>query len=392
MSHEPFPAGDLGRAATNRLRKKATGTNGRCASVAKNDCFGVVLSSAAEIRALESTAKRFMRMEDTMLSPGFFLASLSNGWRPKVVAVCRERDIIGILYARERTIKGIPTGIVYADGSLSSILLADPLYHKRAFHTAIEALLASPRIRTMRLRILHSSRDFDGAMQLTSSASHDVQYFPVKDHSSPLWKNHAHLRLAHSYDQFLNGLGSTTRHNFRYYRRRFEASGHSFVEHLSVNELRSGALSLFPKSKYTARSPEPWIDDHLQMVTASSRPLGVGLKHSDGRWLSVLGGWYTPGGAVLRFQCNNEIDFGHDSLSVVLRAYLIELLIRQGFKELVIWGDTGPPLSRYVTYADTIEVRVDVKSPSWRMARSIVSILEPILPHRLAAAAHWIVD
>jgi hypothetical protein len=383
MSHESFPVSNWKRAATC--------VKGRSTSLAADDYFGVVLSSAREIRGLEGPAKRLMRTEDTMLSPQFFLASLSDGWRPKVVAVCRERDVIGILYARERTIKGIPTGIVYADGSLGSILLADPLYHKRAFRTAIEVLLASPRIRSIRLRILHSSRDFDGSMQLTSSISHDVRYFPIKDLSSRLWKNHAHLPLADTYDQFLKALGSTTRHNFRYYRRRFEGSGHSFVDCLSLDELRSGALRLFPKSKLTARYQEAWIDRHLRMVTAAGRPLAVGLKHSSGEWLSVLGGWYIPGGAVLRFQCNNEADFGHDSLSVVLRAYLIESLIRQGLKELVIWADTGPPLSRYVTYAHTMEVRADVSSHSWRMARSIISTVEPLLPNRLAAAAHWIV-
>jgi len=49
------------------------------------------------------------------------------------------------------------------------------------------------------------------------------------------------------------------------------------------------------------------------------------------------------------------------------------------------------PLSRYVTYANTIEMRLDVSSRSWRMARSIISTVEPLLPRRLAAAAHWIV-
>jgi len=390
MSHETFPVSDWGRAARNKLRKTKS-INDCCTSLAAKNYFAVVLSSVAEIRGLERAAKRLMRTEDTMLSPEFFLASVSIGWRPKVVAVYRECDVIGILYAGERTIKGIPTGIVHADGSLGGILLADPLYHKRAFRTAIEALLASPRIRGMRLRILHSSRDFDGALQLTSSASHDVQYFPITDLNSPLWKTHAHLPLADTYDQFLKALGTTTRHNFRYYRRRFEASGHSFVERLSMDELRSGALNLLPKSKYTARRQDTWIDGHLRVVSAAKRPLAVGLKHCGGEWLSVLGGWYTPGGAVLGFQCNNEEDFGHDSLSVVLRAYLIESLIRQGLKELVILAGTAPPLSRYVTYANTIEMRLDVSSRSWRMARSIISTVEPLLPRRLAAAAHWIV-
>ena len=331
-----------------------------------------------------------MRAEDTMLSPEFFLASVSKGWKPKAVAVCRANELVGLLYGKERIIAGIPTGIVYADGSLCSILLADPLHHTPAFLGAIEALLASPQIRGLRLRILRSSSDFDGVLQLTSSGSREVQYFPTENLSSPLWNNHAHLPLANTYDQFLNTLGSTMRNDFRYYRQRFEASGHSFVEHLSMDELRSAALCLLPKSKRTARSQGKWIDGHLRMMTAAKRPLAVGLKHSGGQWLNVLGGWYKPGGAVLSFQSNNEEEFGHDSLSVVLRAYLIESLIQQGLKELVIWADTGRPLSRYVTYAQTIEVRVDVSSRSWRIIRSIISKVEPHLPHRLANAAQWI--
>src|SRR6266403_33364 len=188
----------------------------------------------------------------------------------------------------------------------------------------------------------------------------------------------------------LEGLGSTTRHNFRYYRRRFEASGHRFIARLSMEELRSVALDLFPKSKFTAQRQPMNIQSDLNMVAAASQPLAIGLRHRGGEWLSVIGGWYRPGGAVLCFQCNNEGDFGPDSLSVVLRAYLIELLILQGREELVIWGDTGPPLSRYVSDVPTIGVRLDVPTYWWRAARLFVSRVGPRLPRRLAAAAQWI--
>src|SRR5262249_7240219 len=159
-----------------------------------------------------------------------------------------------------------------------------------------------------------------------------VQYFPVEDRCSPLWKQHAHLALAETYDQFLRTLGSATRHNFRYYRRRFEASGHRFVEHLSLDELRGAVLGLFPKSKLTATTQKS-LNGQLERLATASSLLAAGLKHKSGDWLSVAGGWYMPGRAVLCFQCNNEKDFARDSLSVVLRAYLIELLIRRGLKE-----------------------------------------------------------
>ncbi len=98
MSHETFPVSDWGRAARNKLRKTKS-INDCCTSLAAKNYFAVVLSSVAEIRGLERAAKRLMRTEDTMLSPEFFLASVSIGWRPKVVAVYRECDVIGILYA-----------------------------------------------------------------------------------------------------------------------------------------------------------------------------------------------------------------------------------------------------------------------------------------------------
>jgi hypothetical protein len=350
---------------------------------------GIVLSSVAQIRNLCDSANRIARA-NTMLAPEFFLASLSKGWEPRVVAVWGPCDLIGVFYAKERVIKGIRTGIVYADGSLGGVLLADPHHHQYAFRVAVETLLASSGIRGIRLRVLRSGEDYDAVLQFRSSDSLDVQYLRMQDHSSHLWKNHAYLALADTYDRFLQDLGSTTRHNFRYYRRRFETSGHRFVEQLSVDELRSAMLNLRHKSKFTACSPQSYFDRNISMISAACRPLAVGLKHRNGEWLSVLGGWYMPHCAVLYFQSNNEEDFAHDSLSIVLRAYLIEMLIRQGLKELVIWAGTAPPLSRYVSYAPTIDVRLDVAGRLWRVTRSIISTIGPYLPKRLAAAMQWV--
>jgi len=119
------------------------------------------------------------------------------------------------------------------------------------------------------------------------------------------------------------------------------------------------------------------------------QPLAIGLRHRDGLWLSVIGGWYRPAGAVLCFQCNYDCDFDADSLSTVLRAYLIEMLIGQGRKELVIWGDSGPPLSRYVTYPPTVGMQLDVPTAAWRAARFVISKFGPHLPGRVAFAAQW---
>ena len=160
--------------------------------------------------------------------------------------------------------------------------------------------------------------------------------------------------------------------------------GIRIVECLSMDELRTAALELRPKSKFTADSKLEDFERNLSMVAATHRPLAIGLKHHDGRWLSVLGGWYRPGGAVLCFQCNYDCDFDGDSLSTVLRAYLIELLIHQGLKELVIWGDTGLPLSPG-TYPTLPRSGYGWMHRHWRVACSTVYYVEVRAPPAPAA-------
>jgi hypothetical protein len=351
---------------------------------------GVLLSAATKILELKEVASQLAQQDEPMLDPAFFLASVSKGWVPRAVVVYTGPDVAGILYAKERVISGISTGVVYADGSLGGMLFVREQHRQDVFRVALETLLSSPGIRGVRLRVLRDGGDLDAIGQLVVSRSLDVQYSLIEHDDSPLWKYHAHLPLTDSYERFLSRLGSTTRHNFRYYRRRFEASGHRFIDRLSPDELRSAALELAPKSKFVTSWRNLEIENGLKMVAASSRPLAIGLKHQNGEWLSVIGGWYRPRGGVLCFQCNNDCDFGSDSLSIVLRAYLIESLIGQSLEELVIWADTRGPLSRYVSYVPAVGVRLDLPTCSWRVARLLISTARPFLPRRLAAAAQWI--
>src|SRR5579859_1699837 len=187
-----------------------------------NNFSGIMLSSSAEIRRLGEAAKPLNQEGEATLNPEFFLASMAKGWEPKVVAVYSAGDLVGIMYTKERIIAGIPTGIVYGDGTLGSLLLSNPEHHQKAFRVATELLLASPGLRGARLRILQSSNEHDALLQLIDSRLVDGQCSPIEHNGSPLWKYHAHLRLRDTYKQFLEGLGSTTRHNFRYYRKRFE--------------------------------------------------------------------------------------------------------------------------------------------------------------------------
>jgi len=339
-----------------------------------------ILSSHAEIQCLKPLVKPLLAQNDVLLDSEFFLSSVSKGWKPRVVTVHKRSELAGVVYTKERTIFGCRLGVVYADLSWGSILFGDPFHQPNVFRIALETLLAFPGIRGLRLRVLRGSPELAGVRNLIASKRFDVHFSRVREHAC--------LSLPDTYEQLLLGFGSTTRHNFRYYRRRFEVAGHIYLERLSLDELISAALFLEPRCRIASKSHS--ITRVLNMVAAADQPMAVGLKHRNGEWLSVIAGVYRPQAGVLLLQLNNDRKFSCDSLSVVLRGYLIETLIRQGMRELVIWAGTGPPLSRYVRRIPTLGIHLDLPGYQWRLARRFVTTLGPWLPKRFREDAGWI--
>jgi len=187
-----------------------------------------------------------LRNDDTMLDPEFFLASVSDGWEPQNRGrLPRARAGRHHVYEKNGSYPAFPLALYMPTEVLGALLLANPLRRQNAFRVAVETLLGSRRIRGRAiLRVPQSGGDLGAIRQLIASTPLDTHYSRVDHGHSRNWKHHAHLPLTASYEQFLMGLGSTTRHNFRYYRKRFEASGHSFIECLSTGELLSAALAL----------------------------------------------------------------------------------------------------------------------------------------------------
>lgn len=339
-----------------------------------------VLSSVAEIQGLQPVVRCSLQQNDTLLDPEYFLASVSKGWAPRVVAVHHGGDLGGVVCAKERTVCGVRLGVVYADLTFGCIVLGDPLQQQRTFLIALETLLASAATRGLRLRVRQRSPELAAARKLLASSHLDTRF--------SRFKNHVSLVLPDTYEELLLSFGSTTRRNFRYYRRRFEIAGHIYLENLSMDELRSAAFYLAPKCTIPSRRRS--IDKFLRMTATADRPLAVGLKHRNGEWLSIACGVYRPAACMMLVQLNNDREFPRDSLSVVLRGYLIESLIHKGTKELTFWGGTARPLSRYATPIPTLGIYLDSPAYAWRLVRGLVSRFGPWLPWKLTQHARWI--
>jgi hypothetical protein len=342
-----------------------------------------VLSSPADIGQLEACVHRLMPERDDAVEPRFFLASLSEEWTPRVVVVRRANAIVGIVYTKERRVRGFSTGIVYGDGRLGNLAVAEAADREEVIVVALASLFKLPHVRGVRLAIPVADVEARAVARAQPMVPFDLGYSP----SSP-FDTHARLALPAGYEEFLGRLGSRTRRNFRYYRRRFEDGGHVYVDDVSPQDIVRAASDLRPKCRIPTAQRE--IERALNLLKTTSRPWIAGLKHRDGTWLSVAAGWFSGTRAIMFFQLNDDRDHDDSSLSVVLRGRLIETLIRGGTPELVFWSGTAAPLSRYVEPIPVMSVYLDTPALGWRLLRSMIEKAQPWMSPRMAADARWI--
>ena len=342
----------------------------------------LVLSREAEIRQRAEAIRSVLRTANPVLDPEFFLATVDKSrWKPHVVTVSLGKQIVGAVYTKERTVGGIRTGLIYADETFGGIVAAPGQEREFVLDTGLECTLRRPGVRGVRLAIPAASFEQDVFRRLAGSAG-------VELHVASSQTRHARLELPATYDAFLNGLGSTTRRNFRYYRRRSEEAGNVYLEGLALEECRRAAYCLAPHCSISS-SPQQ-LARALDMVAAVPRPLLAGLRNRFGEWLSLAGGLCHAGSATLIFQLNCDRDHPKDSLSTVMRSYLIERLIERGTREVTFWGGTAGALSRYAGGLAGVQVYLDVRSAGWRAIRMMAALLPRSIPPQIAALAEWV--
>jgi hypothetical protein len=208
------------------------------------------------------------------------------------------------------------------------------------------------------------------------------------DYAAVPAEHHLRLPLGHSYDEFLNGLGSRTRRNFRYYRRKSEADGNAYVENVPLAEFRKAAEALLQQKVVGA--DRNGVSRAFAMFAQARRPILAGLRDKNGNWLSLLGGWFEDGRPIVFFQMNSDKHHSRSSLCLVLRGYFFEKLIQSGIRSVVFWAGVGEPLNRYSTPIPAVSVYVDKRQMLWSGFRRVIASGVRRLPREMAWRANWI--
>ena len=313
--------------------------------------------------------------------PAFFLASVDGSrWTPRILTISSGASVVGFLFAKERKVAGLRSGLIYADDALGMMVAAKPGLEEQVFEAGVSHLMFSLGARGLRLLVPPSGYAMNAIRHLVQESPLDVHY-GRSDH-------HTELPLGESYEAFLKGLGDKTRRNFRYYRRRFESRGHLVVPQMGFSVFEQAAHRL-EKLNVTG-SGRNGILRAMRMLNTVKQPLLMGLRHENGEWLSILGGWYEADRVVVFMQMNNEREFPQESLCTVARSYLIDAVIQCGFRKLVFWAGVGGPIARYCIPVPALGVYLDARTPLWRATRRVVALTTSLLPRKASVLANWV--
>ena len=341
----------------------------------------VVVSSKPGIHELAAKAKHLLNSRDVISSPAFFLASIeSRSWIPRIVEVNRGGRVEGLVYAKERRVAGIPTGLIYADATLERMVLSEKADDTQILTAAVTHILGNARIQGLRILVPSDHRFLPCLQGLQSELGMDLLTTDIKKHCV--------LNLHNTYEAFLNQLGSNTRRNFRYYRRRFESAGGEYLPQMKFEEFRAASAALLGKGVVGAQAEK--LNRALDMLQITDRPMLVGLRDAKGTPLAVLGGWHEAGRAVIFCQMNDDVGHPQSSLCTVLRGYLFEQLVSQSVHKVLFWDGIGGPLQRHSEFLPTTAVCFDRRTLVWRSVRNALGTAAKYLPRKVGKEAQWV--
>jgi hypothetical protein len=319
---------------------------------------------------LEQLRVRCHQQDDITTDIDYFLTSKDpQNRRPLVVVFRAESELVAAAFFHQVCFVGAGSGLACAGDPMGDGLLIAPAQEREVFlRCAIEELLhVQKRFHTIRLRVKTSRTallvDFETSSLRSKFIERTVQH---------------RLALAESYEEMLASFGLRTRRSLRAKRRQLENNLRpDFFPGIGPEQAFEAMCYLRSKSSMPPRSM--WYFEGLRkMLHTHDGAFAMGLRSKDGTWLSILSGWRRNGTTYIDVQLNHST-FMRESLSAVMRAFLLEYEISVGQKCIVFVGGCSALLERYCSppeaFADLVVSRSSLSG--WLFKKAVGTFCDP---------------
>jgi hypothetical protein len=328
-----------------------------------------LLRGQSSIRAanadLAELRSRCSQADDLTTDIEYFLATCPPRNRRPVVLLFRakSRPEAAVLL-HEVCFKGIGTGLCRAGDPAGEGLLVAPVAAREEFlRLAVNYLVIGHKtFHTVRACMKTANGLSMGHFRRTGLTSKVIDR-EVK-HTLP---------LGNSYSALLQEFGRRTRRSLKTKRRKLEERFQpSFFADLA-------AAQAFEAMSYLRTHSSPirsvwFINARRSLLLSRKDAFAMGLRSLDGEWLSFISGWRGADTTYVDLQMNNKA-FKGESISAVMRAFLLENEIGRGQRYITFVGGSSALLERYCTPNESIvEIVVSRASVKGWCLRKLIDV------------------
>lgn len=290
----------------------------------------------AHLAEILELRRRYGREDDLTTEPEYFFAAntLTNR-RCAAVLIRKDQQLEACVLFYEHCRFGIRLGLFRGGDYIGeSLVIAPGALEVHYVHLAIQALLKKWRVHGVSITMKASSAR---CIELMGPASYFKRFIGSEaQHKLP---------LANTYEGMLASLGPRTRRSLAGKRQQLEKSTNvQFVSELDPDQSLEVMLALEAKSMPHRNSE--FYHARYRLLRAKSDFFNMGLRLPDGRWLSLVTGWRRNRVTYVDLQMN-DMNYKKESLSAVMRAYLLEHEIAHKQELINFVGGSSLLLRRY---------------------------------------------
>jgi CRP-like cAMP-binding protein len=292
-----------------------------------------LLSHLPEIQQLR---RRCGQENDRTTDPEYFIAAntLANR-RCAAVLIRQDRTLEACVLLYEHCRFGVGLGLFRGGDYIGEGLIAGAKeMHLQYLHMAVETLLKQYHVHGISLSV---QAHLDDCIALMGPADHFRRFCGREiQHTLP---------LENSYQAMLASLGPRTRRSLAGKRKQLQENAHvEFVPALDPAKALEVMLAL--EEKAMPQRVTRFFHARERMQRSHPDVFSMGLRLPNGEWLSLLSGWRKNGVTYVDLQMN-DANYKKESISAVMRAFMLEHEIGLGQTSVNFVGGSSLLLRRY---------------------------------------------